>query len=278
VGCGVGAGIEIAWQMLVEGKSLACVDWLDVAMSALEGCVGGMGSSKLAKLLKKWFGCNSFTADTLVHTENGLKPISEIKVGDKVLSYDERTETTRYQPVMAVIQGEQRYQLILITLDSGESIEATAEHPFYINGKGWNPANSLKVGQALQLHNGTTVVIKEIDTSVRLEKVYNITVANTHNYFVGVDGVLVHNADKCYDDIIQKIMDYLGEGFKAKKTDHGSDLILTSEDGRKQIRFDISNPHGDEPHVNIEGFEPRNLYPGDKKWKKTGNKHAYPKK
>ncbi len=194
MGCAVGGGIEIAWQMLVEGKSLACVDWLDVAMSALEGCVGGMGSSKLAKLLKKWFGCNSFTADTLVHTENGLKPISEIKVGDKVLSYDERTETTRYQPVMAVIQGEQRYQLILITLDSGESIEATAEHPFYIKGKGWNPANGLKVGQALQLHNGTTVVIKEVDTSVRLEKVYNFTVANTHNDFVGGDGVLVHNA------------------------------------------------------------------------------------
>jgi len=164
LGCAVSAGIEIAWQMLVEGKSLACVDWLSVAMSALEGCVGGMGSSKLAKLLKRVFGCNSFTADTLVHTENGLKPISEIKVGDKVLSYDERTETTHYQPVMAVIQGEQRYQLILITLDSGESIETTAEHPFYIKGKGWNPANSLKVGQALQLHNGTTVVIKEIDT------------------------------------------------------------------------------------------------------------------
>jgi len=94
---------------------------------------------------------------------------------------------------MAIIQGEQRYQLFKITLDSGESLETTKEHPFYIKGKGWNPANSLKVGQALQLHNGTTVVIKEIDTSVRLEKVYNLTVANTHNYFVGEDGVLVHN-------------------------------------------------------------------------------------
>ncbi|HIE01003.1 MAG TPA: hypothetical protein EYP59_12075 [Thiotrichaceae bacterium] len=50
---------------------------------------------------------------------------------------------------------------------------------------------------ALQLHNnGSTVVIKEIDTSVRFEKVYNLTVANTHNYFVGGDGVLVHNANK----------------------------------------------------------------------------------
>ncbi|RKZ71321.1 MAG: hypothetical protein DRR19_32640 [Candidatus Parabeggiatoa sp. nov. 1] len=40
------------------------------------------------------------------------------------------------------------------------------------------------------------MVVKEVDTSVRLEKVYNFTVANTHNYFVGVDGVLVHNVSK----------------------------------------------------------------------------------
>ncbi|WP_353572697.1 Hint domain-containing protein [Candidatus Albibeggiatoa sp. nov. BB20] len=74
--------------------------------------------------------------------------------------------------------------------------ETTAGHPFYIQGKGWQPASSLKVGEALQLHNSVVVVIKTIDTSVRFEKVYNLTVANTHNYFVGDDGVLVHNA-KC---------------------------------------------------------------------------------
>jgi RHS repeat-associated protein len=198
VGCAVSAGIEIAFQMVIEGKSVACIDWMSVAVEALTGCGGrnGFGVNKLSRILKKVFGCNSFTADTLVHTENGLKPISEVKIGDKVLSYDERTETTLYQPVMEIIQGEQRYQLIKLTLDSGESIETTAEHPFYIKGKGWNPASSLKVGEALQLHNGTTVVIKEIETSVRLEKVYNLTVANTHNYFVGEDGVLVHNAGK----------------------------------------------------------------------------------
>jgi RHS repeat-associated protein len=193
VGCAVSAGIEIAYQMMIEGKSIQCIDWMSVAVEALSGCGGGFGAGKLAKLLKKIFGCNSFTADTQVHTEDGLKPISEIKVSDKVLSYDERTKTTLYQPVMAIIQGEQRYQLIKLTLDTGESIETTAEHPFYVKGKGWNPASSLKIGQALQLHNGTIIVIKEIETRIRLEKVYNLTIANTHNYFVGENGILVHN-------------------------------------------------------------------------------------
>ena len=96
---------------------------------------------------------------------------------------------------MDIIQGEKQHQIIKLTLDSAESIETTPEHPFYVKGKGWNPTSSLKVGQSLQLHNGTTVVVKEIDTSVQLGKVYNLTVANTHNYYVGQDGVLVHNCD-----------------------------------------------------------------------------------
>jgi len=219
IGCAGGAGIELVWQMLVEGKSLACVNWGDVATSALAGCAGGMSAGKLAKLLKKIFGCNSFTADTLVHTENGLKPISEIKVGDKVLSYDERTETTIYQPVMDIIQGEKQHQIIKLTLDSGESIETTSEHPFYIKGKGWNPASSLKVGQVLQLHDGTTVVVKEVDTGVRFGKVYNITVANTHNYFVGRDGVLVHNAKDCWDKGNKVVRKKPGSLGKSKGTD-----------------------------------------------------------
>jgi len=46
----------------------------------------------------------------------------------------------------------------------------------------------------LELHDGTLVVVKEVLTRVRRDLVYNLTVANTHNYFVGEDGVLVHNA------------------------------------------------------------------------------------
>ncbi len=158
---------------------------------------------------------------TLVHTENGLKPISEIKIGDKVLSYDERTENTSYQPVMDIIQGEKQYQIVKLTLNSGESIETTPEHSFYIKGKGWNPASSLKVGQILQLHNGTTVVVKEIDTSVQLGKVYNLTVANTHNYYVGQDGVLVHNCKK-------------------NKTKHGEQR---NQEKRTDHHRDVGDPH-----------------------------------
>ncbi|WP_353572695.1 Hint domain-containing protein [Candidatus Albibeggiatoa sp. nov. BB20] len=121
-----------------------------------------------------------------------------------------------------MIQGEKSYQLTRLGLESGESIETTAEHPFYIKGKGWQPASSLKVGEALQLHNGVVVVIKTIDTSVRFEKVYNLTVANTHNYFVGDDGALVHN---CID--YNKLHHIFG------KADHRLDNFLSQFDSQE---------------------------------------------
>ncbi len=51
VGCAAGAGIELIWQMLVDGKSLACVNWSSVATEALSGCAGGMGI--LVRLIRK---------------------------------------------------------------------------------------------------------------------------------------------------------------------------------------------------------------------------------
>ncbi len=44
------------------------------------------------------------------------------------------------------------------------------------------------------MHNGTTVVVEEVDSRVRLVWVFNFSVANAHNY--GGDGVLVHNVRK----------------------------------------------------------------------------------
>jgi len=88
---------------IVEGLGFGYIDWGDVAMETLTGC-NPFSKLKLAKKVSKmangmgdcFLGRNSFSADTLVHSEEGKKPISEIKVGDKVLSYDERTEKTLY--------------------------------------------------------------------------------------------------------------------------------------------------------------------------------------
>jgi hypothetical protein len=72
-----------------------------------------------------------------------------------------------------------------------------------------------------------------------------------------------------------KVLEWLGPDSKISKPPGGSDLVLRSADGTKQIRFDLTNPHGLDPHVNVETFEPRNLFPGDRKMIQTGNDHVF---
>lgn len=52
VGAVFGAGADILYQMLVEGKSFSCVDFGEVAIAAAMGAVGGGVVDKLAKLKK----------------------------------------------------------------------------------------------------------------------------------------------------------------------------------------------------------------------------------
>ena len=178
---------------------------------------------------------NSFTAETLVQTQKGLVAISEVKIGDMVWSYNENTDQPELNEVIHLIQGQQEYDLISLILDSGETIETTADHPFYLRGKGWNPANTLKVGQALVLRNGTVVVIKEILTETRFESVYNLTVSKTHNYFVGQDGILVQN---CEPDsvLILAHTDMLDKAFNALSDEERT--LLKSKQARDAIRLD----------------------------------------
>jgi RHS repeat-associated protein len=81
------------------------------------------------------------------------------------------------------------------------------------------------------------------------------------------------NVGKIADDVLE----WLGQNSSMSKPPGGSDLVLRSADGTKQIRFDLTNPHGLDPHVNVETFEPRDLFPGDRKMTQTGNDHVFPK-
>jgi hypothetical protein len=81
------------------------------------------------------------------------------------------------------------------------------------------------------------------------------------------------NLGKVSDDILE----WVGPKSTMSKPPGGSELILRSADGTKQIRFNLTNPHGLQPHVNVERFVPRNLFPGDRKMIQTVNEHVFPK-
>lgn len=85
-------------------------------------------------------GSNCFTGDTEVLTENGLVPIKDIKIGDKVFTHLGRLKE--------VVANSKREPDKLLKLKIGtEEIKCTEEHPFYILREGkptWIKAKDLK--------------------------------------------------------------------------------------------------------------------------------------
>ena len=105
---------------------------------------------------------------------------------------------------------------VIVRLDytNGSVIETTREHPFYVAGAGWTPAEELQSGMLLtqartspsavyldlvsQERSDQPAVIKSVTVVERSETVYNFEVAEAHTYYVGTDEVLVHN--RCFLD------------------------------------------------------------------------------
>lgn len=139
-----------------------------------------------------------FKAGTLVAClddsgEETLKPIEEITVGDKVLAYDDETGEQGYKEVVRLFRNEtQEWYHVFV---GGQEIVCTAEHPFYVVGKGFVPARGLNEGDNLISSNGVQVKIDslKIEYLEFPETTYNFEVEDFHTYYVGIYKTLVHN-------------------------------------------------------------------------------------
>ncbi|MEG0856838.1 MAG: polymorphic toxin-type HINT domain-containing protein, partial [Terrisporobacter sp.] len=142
------------------------------------------------KITKK--GC--FTAGTLISTEDGLVSIEDIKEGDLVWAQDPETGEIALKPVVQTFIKET--DTILYIKTAGETIEATEQHVFFIDGVGWIPASMIEEGDVVALQSGEKAEVEKIDKVVHNEliTVYNFEVEDFHTYFVSDTNVLVHNA------------------------------------------------------------------------------------
>ena len=135
-----------------------------------------------------------FREGTLVATADGLKPIEDIEVGDKVLAYDQHTGKQAYKKVTRLFRNKtDKWYHVHV---NEQDIVCTAGHPFYVADlETFVPAKDLKVGQSVLLADGTCAVIEEIRVQkLRMpETTYNFEVEDYHTYYVSDDKVLVHN-------------------------------------------------------------------------------------
>ena len=142
------------------------------------------------------FAC--FPAGTVIHTASGTKLIEDIVTGEEVWSYDEENGTVALKAVTAIMQREVD-ATVEISLE-GETIETTAEHPFYTQ-EGWKAAGDLDKDEQLRNKDGEWTVIKNHKFLYEKRKVFNFEVEGWHTYFVGALAWLVHNAKPCVSQI-----------------------------------------------------------------------------
>ena len=92
------------------------------------GSVVDVKNTDLPKIDLLFGGSPCFTAENLVMTNDGYKPIKNIKIGDLVL-----THNNRYKPVLKI--GGEIKDTILIKSQGSSNIETTKNHPFYCYNK-----------------------------------------------------------------------------------------------------------------------------------------------
>lgn len=146
-----------------------------------------------------------FVAGTEIEIEGDVKNIEDVTEGDTVLTYNFDCDCIEPKEVIRVTSREV-LQTVIYTLDNSSTLEATLDHPLYVEGKGWSsqdPALSnhmydigsdiskIEEGDSVKLSNGSAI-ISSIEIKLTPTVVYNLAeVADNHNFFA--NKVLAHN-------------------------------------------------------------------------------------
>ena len=135
-----------------------------------------------------------FVAGTKVKTENGYKNIEDIKIGEKVYSYNLDNNELELKEVIDTIESStiDTYKMTI----GDKTVEMSPRHQIYIIDKGWTRAYDVKSRDMMLSINGEKIKITNIEYKKYDEpiKTYNLTVEGNSNYFVTDIQVLVHNA------------------------------------------------------------------------------------
>jgi hypothetical protein len=137
-----------------------------------------------------------FVEGTPVHTKDGLKSIEEIEVGDLVASKNDETGEIDWKPVVELFRNNDKEVLnVSFASISGklETLGVTAEHPFWVEGKGWTNAGDLNIGDDITTLENGVVKVATIGSDAKTHTTYNFEVEDFHTYFVGESALWVHN-------------------------------------------------------------------------------------
>ncbi len=118
--------------------------------------------------------------------------ISEIQTNDMVRS-GERTDNIAVVSEVCVLETDHFDELRLRRLrgQAVPSVRTTAEHLFWVDGKGWTAARALKPGDWLSNSEGAPIEIVENRVLEKSMKVYTLQLARDNAFYA--NDVLVHD-------------------------------------------------------------------------------------
>lgn len=138
-------------------------------------------------------GVHCFAKGTLITTPNGQVEIEKLKVGDKVLSFNEQTKEIEVSTILEL--ANQKHHNLYELNFSGIKIIVTDDHPFFFNGQFYSikennkygqQTQELKKGQSLDFLVDKDVQTKELTVIKKLnlcEITYTITKLDKNNIF-----------------------------------------------------------------------------------------------
>ncbi|MFE6851736.1 LamG-like jellyroll fold domain-containing protein [Streptomyces sp. NPDC057674] len=183
-----------------EGCSVAGV----AKATATGAVVGGLFGAAASKFGRKGCTPHSFTGLTGVVMANAkAKPISEVVVGDYVLTAEPGKKQKEKHRVKAVIvtKTDRDYVDVVVATKAGpKTIQTTKHHQFYeVTRDAWTQATDLEPGQQLQNGSGAPTTIVDVVRYEAERVTYDLSIEGLHTYHVVAgDGVsvLVHNTEE----------------------------------------------------------------------------------
>jgi RHS repeat-associated protein len=139
-----------------------------------------------------------FAAGTPIHTNHGNVPVEQIEIGDEVEARDGRTGKIENRKVTALTKPHHDMLLQIRVEGEHSPLRPSTHHPFWArhgddpSGR-WIVSGQLQVGDLLQTASGQWHRITAISALHDETTVYNFTVDQDHDYFVGETGFLAHN-------------------------------------------------------------------------------------
>ena len=136
-------------------------------------------------------GC--FVAGTPVLLADGRRvPIETVQIGDLLASRSASRDPLQPQPATELFTHHVK-DTLLLHLSNGSTLHTTRQHRFFVPDLGFVPAGRLTPGAILLTHDGLSLSVLGSSPQLGPAIVYNLEIATHHTFFVGDEGVWVHN-------------------------------------------------------------------------------------